>query len=353
MATTTKPLLPPDETFWQRYSPHHELPLAGVTSIFAHGMVFGTLGIAALLMMLRWDGDIGKPPSMDVVQLSGLGDGPEGAGNEPGSPEAADPAPNGYVPNLPNTPAQAVADATIPSLKEAPKKEFDVPDMTLVQPKENIEDLLNKIEKVANDQAKKEPPKSAPKVASAVGPINPKGVGGQGGSGGGPGKGNKGTGPGTGGFGRKATTAEIYANRWQFELMSSTIAGGQKEHVDKLMAMGVIVAFVDANGTVYFVQDLHRRPVSLKVGSMEKYKDSVQWTNQSAASIYYLAKELRLTFSPVAEIILLPKDREQAIADEELRYAQSNGRDPKAISKTWFDFRLRNGVYEPVVVKQE
>ena len=86
---------------------------------------------------------------------------------------------------------------------------------------------------------------------------------------------------------------------------------------------------------------------------MEKYKDSVQWTNQSAASIYHLAKELRLNFSPVAEIILLPKDREQAIADEELRYAQSNGRDPKTISKTWFDFRLRNGVYEPVAIKQE
>jgi hypothetical protein len=353
MPTKTEPLLPPDETFWQRYSPHHELPLAGMTSLFAHGMVIGVIVLAALLMMFNWESDAGKPPSMDVVQVSGLGDGMEGAGAEPGAPGDVQSMRKEYVPNLTKDPPEASTDV-IPNLKEAPKKEFQVPEITPVKPADDIESLLNNLEKDANNQAKKESAKSPPKLAVASGTGNPKGLGGQGGSGGGPGKGVKGTGLGAGGpLGRKATNAEIYAKRWQFELMSSTIAGGQKEHVAKLIAMGVIVAFVDAKGTVYFAQDLRRRPVSLKVGSMEKYNDAVKWTNQSAASIYHLAMELRLPFTPVAEVILLPKDREQAIADEEMRFAQNAGRDPKTIQNTWFDFRLRNGAYEPVVVKQE
>ena len=28
---TKKPLVPPDEKFWVRYSPHHEAPLSGVS----------------------------------------------------------------------------------------------------------------------------------------------------------------------------------------------------------------------------------------------------------------------------------------------------------------------------------
>src|SRR5437016_12516859 len=82
-----KPLLPPDEKFWQRYSPHHEFPLAGVTSFFIHGLVLGILVLAALWYMFQRDSDSYKPPSMDVVQVSGGGDAfGEGAGGEPGLP---------------------------------------------------------------------------------------------------------------------------------------------------------------------------------------------------------------------------------------------------------------------------
>ncbi len=325
MPTKTETLLPPDQTYWQRYSPHHELPLAGMFSLFAHGMVIGLIVLAALLMMVSWESDAGKPPSMDVVQVSGLGDGMEGAGAEPGAPGDAQPIPKEYVLNVTKVPAEASADV-VPNLKEAPKKEFQVPEITPVKPVKDIESLLNNLEKDATDQAKKESVKSSPKLAATSGTGNPKGIGGQGGSGGGLGKGVKGTGNGTGGpLGRKATNAEIYAMRWEFNLESSTASGGQKEHVAKLTAMGVIVAFIDTNGTAHFAQDLRRRPVSLKPGTMDKYKDSVQWKNTSPDSVFHLAKELRLPFMPIMEIILLPKDREQLIADEEMRYAQNAG----------------------------
>ena len=41
------------------------------------------------------------------------------------------------------------------------------------------------------------------------------------------------------------------------------------------------------------------------------------------------------------------------MADVERRYAESHGRSVKAIKATWFDFRLRNGGYEPMVIAQE
>src|SRR5262249_25503504 len=39
------PLVPPDETIWQRYSPHHEFPLSSVTSVTLHILVIVLLGL--------------------------------------------------------------------------------------------------------------------------------------------------------------------------------------------------------------------------------------------------------------------------------------------------------------------
>ena len=39
----SQPLLPPEEKFWQRYSPHSEAPLSGVTSAVVHVLFVGLL----------------------------------------------------------------------------------------------------------------------------------------------------------------------------------------------------------------------------------------------------------------------------------------------------------------------
>ena len=36
-----KALIPPEESTWQKYSPHFELPLASATSLFLHGTIIG------------------------------------------------------------------------------------------------------------------------------------------------------------------------------------------------------------------------------------------------------------------------------------------------------------------------
>ncbi len=67
-----------------------------------------------------------------------------------------------------------------------------------------------------------------------------------------------------------------------------------------------------------------------------------------------LAQELRLAaFTPKFVVLLLPKDREQKMANEEGQYAADHQRKLENVQATWFDFRLRNGAYDPAVIKQE
>src|SRR5262245_15547896 len=47
------PKMPPEEKFWQRYSPHQEMPLSAVSSLVLHGLAIGTL---IMLAYLGWFG---------------------------------------------------------------------------------------------------------------------------------------------------------------------------------------------------------------------------------------------------------------------------------------------------------
>jgi hypothetical protein len=61
---TGKPLLvPPEEQFWKRYSPHHEFPLSSATSIALHIIAIGLLLLIAILF---WNI---KKESSDVPEL--------------------------------------------------------------------------------------------------------------------------------------------------------------------------------------------------------------------------------------------------------------------------------------------
>jgi hypothetical protein len=333
--------VPPDERFWQRYSPHHEFPLAGMTSFFIHALVIGILALAGFWYLFQRESESNKPPTMDMVQITGGGDGFEGAGGEPGSPGAAGPNQTETILSPMTSPVEMVPDT---SLKDAPKLEFTIPEIDLTEPKGDLESLLSKLEKDAAAQAKKEtaPAKKPP------GTGNPKGTGGQTGTGGGPGKGTQGTGLGVGGpGGRKATKAEIYALRWRFSLGQNA-----KEHVDQLKAIGMVVVFRSPRGVDYFVNDLNRRPVALKEGNIAQFKDAVKWENTSMTSLVDLQRELKLDFVPSKVLLFLPMDREEKIAAEEYRFAKASNNNVKNIKETHFEFRLRDGAYEPVTIFQ-
>jgi hypothetical protein len=74
-------LLPPEERFWKRYSPHHEFSLSGATSLALHILALGLI----LLLVWLWWGQTVPPtdvPLMEAVSLEDRtpGGGPNGVG---------------------------------------------------------------------------------------------------------------------------------------------------------------------------------------------------------------------------------------------------------------------------------
>ncbi|HJT75679.1 MAG TPA: hypothetical protein VJ739_00605, partial [Gemmataceae bacterium] len=96
---TAAPRVPPDEQFWQRYSPHHEFPLSGVTSAALHVLVVALLLLAAwVAYRLGW-GQEKEPLPVTAVRVEGGGGGNrQGVGDAPGKGDTAAPVEDRQVP---------------------------------------------------------------------------------------------------------------------------------------------------------------------------------------------------------------------------------------------------------------
>jgi hypothetical protein len=343
-AQLPSPKLPPDEKFWVRYSPHHEAPLSGMTSLFLHGLVVGLMLIVGSLMSLRWHGEADKPPRMQLAMIEGgpAGDGPEGLGGPAGLPgqdeQRTELAPSTATPD---TPSPKIQSGEL-QLENAPSVDLLLPDVSPMpaEPKDLIGEL---------DMLTKQANQTSAVKKSAGGGNNPKGVGGRGGAGDapGPGRGKRGTGTGGGGP-AGATKAQIFAWRWRFDL-----SGDGKLHAEKLAAVGVTLALLDVRGQYWVIRDLDKRPVDMRRENMQQYKDAVKWYNTKQDSVFALARELQLPFVPQHVVLLLPKEREQKMAAAEAEFARHERRDLNAVQATWFDFRVQGGDFEPVVIKME
>jgi hypothetical protein len=357
----TKPLLPPDERFWKRYSPHHEFPLASTTSVFLHGLVIGILAVGGVAFFLHDNDDGTGPVRSDVVSPAdpSVFGGPEGApAGEPGLPGDKLTEMPGGPPGAPDLgPVPDGSSSELPEIASIPSASLDpLPSESIFDTPDNLSTKFDALGKKL-DPAKSPGAAPSSKKPGSGGTGNPTGRDGKNGPGG------SGTGtkrPGPGGDGRpghrKATEQEIKAARWRFEL-----AGSPKEHADKLDKSGVIVAVPDPKARnldiktvpLLLITDMKRRPVTLKAGALEDYRDSVKWSNREPASIRGLAQELQLGFEPAYIVLLLPKDRELKMADLERRFAESRGVNVAFVQETVFEFQQVNGVYEPHVTRQK
>src|SRR3954465_5876619 len=82
-------LVPPDEQFWKRYSPHHEAPLSGVSSVATHVVLILMILLVAWVVSKMRDEDENRSLPVDVVrvQFPGGGGSPGGHGTGPGGIE--------------------------------------------------------------------------------------------------------------------------------------------------------------------------------------------------------------------------------------------------------------------------
>lgn len=357
------PLIPPEERFWQRYSPRHEFPLSTVASILVHAVVFGSVALAGYLMTLRWESDAPRPPSMDVVMLEGDGTGLEGfgGGGVPGLPGAPVPGRTEIGGGDPDEPMAKDSLVPPPKLPAAPSFDLTLdPATSGVEADPALAEQLAKLAEAADAKVKEamriaSEPKELPGVRTGKkgtgGTGTPGGEGGRGGKGPiGPGRGSGvGAGTGSGGFGRKATRQEILAFRWRFDFQEAL----GKAHAEKLAAIGMVVGFQDPRGQFLIIRDLKERPARFRAENPAKYRDAVKWYSASPQSVAALAQELGMPFAPQFFVLLLPRDREEKLAAAERAYAESQGRDPRRIRATWFDFVPSGSGFEPVVLRQE
>jgi len=334
---------PPRDSVWTKYSPNHEFPLAGVTSFVLHGLVIAGVLLFGLALQVRWHGEATKSPKLDVALVQAAeGDGSTSGGSPaPGTPgqpvERVEPV----------APSKSPFELTAtPNLDAFPspnlESKIDVPVIPSTSPATDLKNAFANINK--NLKASAEPKSNQTPKGSGAG-------GGQGGGGKGTGKGS-GEGPGNsvGGYPSSSTAprAAILAARWRFDPQ-----GSPRDHVNKLMAAGIIVGFQDQAGSFSLIHDLKQRPVTYHREPMDNYKDTVKWFSQNPSMVVAVARELQITkIQPLHFVLLLPKDREQKFADVELKFAQDRNRDMQHVKATWFDFRPVGGSFEPVVLGQ-
>ena len=342
-------LIPPDESIWQKYSPHYELPLASATSIFLHGVIIGVMAVGGIAYLFSFNLDAAKPPRMDVVMIEGGGTGFEGLGGEQGLPGAPDAgAKTEQITPLPNQPPTERTEQRVVSLlpKDMPP-ELNIPLIDDGQPAVNSELAIElaKIAKQADEEVRTAMDKATPAIKPMVKKSGSIGAKGPGGSGVNP-KGSGGSGGGSG-AGEVSEQAK-FAGRWRFMPPADA-----KVESRRIAEIGFTVALPDPRGGFLVITDLNRRPVEVRKDNLAQYKDRVRWLSINRSALPAMARELGLPFVPAYTIMFLPKQQEEKMVMEEFRYARSHGRDVSKIQATWFDFRLRNGAYEPVVIRQE
>jgi hypothetical protein len=338
-----KPLVPPEEQFWQRYSPHHEAPLSGIGSFALHFLIAGFLLVAGYLGWLSLGNRHSALPT-DVVSLDRPGGGGRktGSGNDPndgGQPkevaDLAQPDPNKTPPPADATQRPDLAPSTPDTPLPPPESSKEANERIVRDAKSNLQKLEG-LNKDLQDRLR---------LREGAGPA-PQGQGGPG-SGGGKGTG-KGPGEGVGmGEGRGTLSSrEKRMLRWtmQFDTRSG------QDYLRQLRGLGAILAIPkDRAGKDYYViRDLGSRPPALldeDVATIQR----IFWIDDKPQSVASIMRALGLNLQPDRFVAFMPEELEQKLFDLELRY---RGLKEDDIEETIFQVRLVRDKYVPIVVRQ-
>jgi hypothetical protein len=295
-------LVPPEEQFWKRYSPHNEFPLSSATSVALHIIAIGLLLLVAILLWNRSS----KPPDVPelvpvVLQQSGRdirgdkegggrsgGNGgedtksdPEDVGNEDDNPrEDGDPE----APALKDPPGDPAVE--LPSDPEGTRR--------IVQGKvtENLTDIGKKALFVLSQR------KEAPKTRKG---SKDKG----GGSGGDKGKGrDKGRDKGTGN--KKGTLEQKIQRekrqlRWRV-LFNTRSGSDYQNQLYALRAILVVAEFQPGSNTDLMyrkvIRNLARSPARPRIEDVRKIQ-GIFWIDDKPESVQSLARALGLRPPPL------------------------------------------------------
>jgi hypothetical protein len=334
---TAGPLLPPEEQFWQRYSPHGEFPLSSAASLALH-----VVPLVVLLLFGGWLAAHLFRPSRSVpvepVRLGGGGgpkvksDGP-GVGDpdareenvRPGNPDAA---------QQPDEPPKRPSLARPKFLKKV-QQDFVPADRRWLR--QNETDAVRGWVQLEDDvRAKLQQGLGAPS----------KGSGGPG-SRGGLDKGKDGgTGPGSG-PGRQATLTQREKRmlRWQMRFA----ANNGPEYLAQLRGLGAILA-IPTEGRYKIVRDL--RPVAALLDEDLSEIKRIYWIDDNPRSVRDVLAALgHPKLHPDRFVAFMPVELENKLFEMEKREMIRRKRhfNEDEIYETVFRVVRAGGGYEPVL----
>ncbi len=298
--------LPPDEQFWERYSPHGEMPISTVASVALHGLVLGGLLLfGAYLTSVLFKSD--RPLPVEPVRLDASGGGggsKTGSGDQEGvgvGPEDTGEGEKADLPQKGKLEAPARPSLSIPERRQR-EKEFVPEDARYLA--QNDTDAARAYTRLG-DAARR-------KLTDGLNPGK-----GQGGSGKG---GGKGTGSGTGegdskGPGKQRATLsqrEKRMLRWNMRFP----ANSGREYLTQLNALGAILAIPVREGggeTQYkVVRNLLARPAPLLDEDVTKL-NRIFWIDDKPESVQDVMTELRVPFRPNRFVAFMPMDLEDRL----------------------------------------
>jgi hypothetical protein len=342
----TQPVrLPPEEKFWQRYSPHQEMPLSTITSFGLH-----LLGIGGLFLFawLGWFG-FGKsdnPLPVETVRFelpSGGGANEHGSGTNKGV---------GKVGAEPVATTQEKPDDPTPPIDN--DKERTKLDPTALASNEKLaiqkDDTFVRYIQEGNPNTKIFQTIDATALSKLRDGLNPgKGRGGAGKDGG------KGAGTGTGdgdANGPGKTPKGALSNREKRMLRWSMIfdtRSGQ-DYLNQLHSLGAILGIPVGDGKSYkIVRELGKRPAPLLDEDISKIQ-RIFWIDDRPESVASIMQVIGYPMTPVHFVAFMPETLEQEMFELEKKY---RGRSEDQIHETKFRaVRKSDGKYHPVVIEQ-
>lgn len=329
--------VPPDDTIWKRYSPHHEAPLSFVGSAALHFVLLGLMVLYAIVLVAWFRSEPVALP-IDTIHMGGGGGNPKGKGDAPGIGQAGpedvvgdpkgDPTPS--EPDLVKRPPLTVNEqnATAAEFANDPTIQRYVTD--------GNNENLKKLARLPDDTRKQ--------LRDGVNPGAGKGGVGEGGG--------QGTGQGTGrgsgqGNGKMLNKREERMLRWV--IMFNTRNG--EDYLNQLRDLGAIVAVPTGEGKDYKLCYLTKGPPYELVDEDLSSIKRIYWVDDKPASVRSLMGALGVRGLPSHFVAFMPPELELKLAQIEQSY---QGWPEEKIYETKFECFKRSGSknYDVRVVSQ-
>jgi hypothetical protein len=321
----------PSEQFWQRYSPHHELPISGISSIALHVFI-GSLVVVGAVWLGQAKAKDKMPVPFGMVQISDTPDGESGNDKMVSGEQVAS-----NLPPIPTTPRQ---DWKLPPLPNEPMPGLNIPvkegiDVGSVL-KENEEARKRIREMPALDR------RLLDELANKQAAKDGTGQQGKKGTKGGPEKGDP---KADGVVNNERVNRKL---RW---IMNFSTTDG-RDYLKQLEDLGAKLAIPLKGEKYLLINDLSKPAKTETVDDLSSL-NLIWWTDNTEKSVEGLTKALKIKETPAIIIAFFPKELEDRLAKMELAFAEKNGyKSVDEVGETTYRIKQVKSKYEPVVVDQ-